>query len=88
MAEGEGDLEVTTTSRHRLRSGDKKSRSLHSFMHNKQELPVEEPIMAQPAEPVVNTAPVINTPAPPVINTPEPPVATVEEPVAPPVESP
>ncbi len=87
MAEGEGDLEVTTTSRHRLRSGDKKSRSLHSFMHNKQELPVEEPIMAQPAEPVVNTAPVINTPAPPVINTPEPPVATVEEPVAPPVES-
>ena len=75
----EGDVEVTNTSRHRLKSGDKKSRSLHSFGKNI-EAENASPEIVKPAtsepkpeiEPEVLVAPVST----PVINTPKPVVET------------
>ena len=87
LATGEPDVEVTNTSRHRLKSGNKKSRSLHSFGKAEEpsmEMPpvVEEPVVKAP----VVSAPIVNAPVnepvsmkinSPVINTPAP---VVEEP--------
>ena len=64
MAEGESDLEITKTSRHKLRAGEKK-KSSHKFSVEKQ--PVAEPIptSVQTVEEPVNQTPfVINTPEP------------------------
>jgi len=75
MAEGESDLEITKTSRHKLRSGEKKSRSSHRF---KDEPPVILPEECE--QTVLPTEPVINTPSiPPVQETVEEPV--IEQPV-------
>ncbi len=72
MAEGESDLEITKTSRHKLRSGEKKSRSSHRF---KDEPPVILPEECE--QTVLPTEPVINTPSiPPVQETVEEPVIT------------
>lgn len=73
MAEGEGDLEITKTSRHKLRSGERKSRSSHRF---KDEPPVILPEECE--QTVLPTEPVINTPPTPV--TVEEPVITVSKP--------
>jgi len=70
MAEGESDLEITKTSRHKLRSGEKKSRSSHRF---KDEPPVILPEECE--QTVLPTEPVINTPSTPPVQ------ETVEEPV-------
>ena len=75
----EGDVEVTNTSRHRLKSGDKKSRSLHSFGENIEaenaSPDIVKPTTSEPKpeiEPEVLVAPVST----PVINTPKPVVET------------
>ena len=87
LAEGESDVEVTKTKRHKLKAFDRKSRSTHSFKNLDSDIDNNEniaavsqqavatPIIAEP-EPIVYQAPVINTP-------PEPPV---QEPVKEPVE--
>lgn len=83
MADGEEDLEITKSSRHRLKSGQKKSRSVHAFssFDNEPQEAVAEPISVATSEPVVE--PVINTPIinTPVINTPSKPEPVVAEPV-------
>ncbi|MBR4708016.1 MAG: DNA translocase FtsK [Pseudobutyrivibrio sp.] len=76
---GEENMEITNTSRHKLRANSKKSKSTHEFTETAEPLaaPVEPTI-----EPVVS-APVINTPEPPkasfapesVVSIPEPPVS-------------
>ena len=75
MAEGESDLEITKTSRHKLRAGEKK-KSSHKFSAEQQPA-VPEPIPAPVqtvAEPINKTPFVINTPEPtesaPVASTP------------------
>ncbi len=74
MAEGENEIEVTNTSRHRLRSGEKKSKSTHAF---KNKAPVEEPIIdTKPEYNEVQRDITINTPTTPVIKTPEPVIST------------
>ena len=87
LAEGESDVEVTKTNRHKLKAFDRKSRSTHSFKNLDSDVDNSEniaamsqqavatPNIAEP-EPIVYQAPVINTP-------PEPPV---QEPVKEPVE--
>ncbi len=82
MADGESDVEVTSTSRHRLLSGENKSRSIHSFKNISDEAdtatvvaPQAQPTVS-PKIPVTPASPVINT-APPIINTPEPPKKSV-----------
>ncbi|MBR5648537.1 FtsK/SpoIIIE family DNA translocase [Pseudobutyrivibrio sp.] len=65
MAEGESDLEITKTSRHKLRAGEKK-KSSHKFSAEQQPA-VSEPIPAPVqtvAEPINKTPFVINTPEP------------------------
>ena len=73
MAEGDADVEVTNTSRHRLRSGERKSKSTHSFKN------VETPVVPAVQPPVEETPVIESIKVTPVINTPEP----VVEPVAP-----
>ncbi len=73
---GEENMEITNTSRHKLRSNSKKSKSTHEFTEVTEtaDIPVEPVI-----EPPVTVAPVINTPEPPkVSNVPEPVVSTPE----------
>ena len=67
MAEGESDLEITKTSRHKLRAGEKK-KSSHRFSSEQ-----AAPAIAEPVPPVVST-PVAEPgkEAPFVINTPQP----------------
>jgi len=77
MSDGPDDMEVTTTSRHKLRSGERKSKSIHSFQEIPE--PVNEPKASTPLEkadsneqsnnsndfdePLFNiTTPIINTP--------------------------
>ena len=75
----EGDVEVTNTSRHRLKSGDKKSRSLHSFGKNiEAENASPEIVKATTSEPKPEVEPeVLVAPvSTPVINTPKPVVET------------
>ena len=87
IAEGESDVEVTKTSRHKLKAFDKKSKSTHSFkgFDSKEEEAVSSQdltVATAPIEPAVepslvnNQMPIINTP-------PEPPV---KEPVEAPCE--
>ena len=68
MAEGETDVEVTNTSRHKLRSGMKQSNSVHSFKNtNNSELSLELPEEAPVSKPIdtnTNSSLVINTPEP------------------------
>lgn len=54
MAAGEDEMEITKTSRHRLRAGDKRSKSAHAFAEPSAPA-VEAPVVAQP---------VINEPKP------------------------
>ena len=72
MADGEEPMEITRSSRHKLKSGQKKSRSIHSFgasFENSNETPMEDKAeVIQPKE-EISATPVFNTP--PVINTPE-----------------
>ncbi|MCR4831567.1 MAG: DNA translocase FtsK [Pseudobutyrivibrio sp.] len=79
IAEGDSDVEVTNTSRHRLRSGEKKSKSTHAFKNVETPVaPVEEKPVVEP----IRVAPVINTPEP-VIEPVVPPTPEVEtEPVS------
>lgn len=78
MAEGESDLEITKTSRHKLRAGEKK-KSSHRFSSEQ-----AAPAIAEPVPPVVST-PVAEPvkEAPFVINTPQPsePAAVTSAPV-------
>ena len=94
MAEGESDVEVTNTSRHRLRSGDKKSKSTHSFKNvtplvatneSTTFIEPEQPVVVEPKVAVAPkpVEPVINTPAP----TPAPEPTSEPEPVMEPVAS-
>lgn len=81
MAEGDADVEVTNTSRHRLRSGERKSKSTHSFKNiETPEVPaVQPPVEETPAIEPIKVTPVINTPEPvvePVAPAPEPEVET------------
>ena len=46
MADGEADMEITKTSRHRLKAGERRSKSSHSF--KEPALPVEEINVAEP----------------------------------------
>ncbi len=72
LADGEESMEITKSSRHRLKSGQKKSRSIHSFgasFENNIENPSEEKIEVIEPKEQISAAPVFNTP--PVINTPE-----------------
>lgn len=66
MAEGEEDIEVTNTSRHKLRSGERKSKSTHAFKNIPTEEPVVAPVIPEPTPVISNSVPtpVINTPAP------------------------
>ncbi len=86
FAEGEQDLEITKTSRHKLKSGDKKTKSRHSF---KSEIPETEPEQVvtsiandffdlKEETPVPEVAAPVFEVAEPIINTPEP---VVTEPV-------
>ena len=74
LAEFESDVEVTNTRRHKLKAGDKKSKSIHAFKQE-EAVPVTEnavpeaPIREEFDKPqeetvsaVIKTAPVINTP--------------------------
>ncbi len=68
IADEEGAIEVTKTSRHRLKSSDRKSKSSHSFTDTAEELPkidISEVIEEQPDHQMVFKTPVINTPAEP-----------------------
>ncbi|SDB09981.1 DNA segregation ATPase FtsK/SpoIIIE, S-DNA-T family [Pseudobutyrivibrio sp. YE44] len=70
----EKSMEVTKTSRHRLRSSDKKSRSSHSFETPSEELPkidISEVIEEQADHQMVFKTPVINTPSAPAAMEPE-----------------
>ncbi|MDC7278324.1 DNA translocase FtsK [Butyrivibrio fibrisolvens] len=54
LAEGEEDMEITKTSRHRLRSGDKRSKSAHAFSEAEpvvQEVIPEDVPLNKPVEP-------------------------------------
>jgi len=56
MAAGEEDVEITNTSRHKLKSGDKKSRSTHTFKQTKNDNPVlNEPVNFGASTPIINT---------------------------------
>ncbi len=81
---GEENMEITNTSRHKLRANSNKSKSTHEFTETAE--PVAAPV--EPAiEPVV-TAPVINTPEPTKASfTPEP-VASIPEPAVSPEPAP
>jgi S-DNA-T family DNA segregation ATPase FtsK/SpoIIIE len=49
MADGEEDMEITKTSRHRLKSGDRKSKSAHAFKETASpadDIPVATPVAA------------------------------------------
>ncbi|SFN45022.1 DNA segregation ATPase FtsK/SpoIIIE, S-DNA-T family [Pseudobutyrivibrio sp. UC1225] len=55
MADGEEEMEITKTSRHRLRAGDKRSKSAHAFKEIEQsaeEIAVAQPVISEP-EPVI-----------------------------------
>ena len=76
MSEQDSDVEITNTSRHRLRSGDKKSKSTHSFKNvtplvaaseNATFIEPEQPVVVEPSISNQKTfEPVINTPMPSV----------------------
>ncbi len=57
MPDGENAIEITKTSRHRLKAGDKRSKSTHSFFKDKKKEEVDLPYVDEP---------VINAPEPPV----------------------
>lgn len=65
MAEGESDLEITKTSRHKLRAGEKK-KSSHRFSAEAAPAPEPVPVAAPITEPapVKESSFVINTPTP------------------------
>ncbi|SCX77146.1 DNA segregation ATPase FtsK/SpoIIIE, S-DNA-T family [Pseudobutyrivibrio sp. AR14] len=67
MAEGESDLEITKTSRHKLRAGEKK-KSSHRFSSEQAAPAIAEPVppveSTPVAEPVKESPFVINTPQP------------------------
>jgi len=62
MGNGESDVEVTNTSRHKLRSGAKATKSKHSFKSEAQQADVLDLVsdVSSAVEPVINT-PTINT---------------------------
>ncbi|QFJ55585.1 FtsK/SpoIIIE family DNA translocase [Pseudobutyrivibrio xylanivorans] len=71
MADGEGDMEVTQTRRHRLKSGDKRSKSSHAFKNletvepDLPKIDISEVIEEQPDHQMVFKTPIINTPSAP-----------------------
>ncbi|MCR5580994.1 MAG: DNA translocase FtsK 4TM domain-containing protein [Pseudobutyrivibrio sp.] len=73
MTEGDSDVEVTNTTRHRLRSGEKRSKSTHAFSPVEEQSHVSAPVDVPPVVEQTVT-PVINTPVAkqtePVFNTP------------------
>ncbi len=69
MAEGEENIEVTNTSRHKLRSNDKKSKSLHAFSKNNMDDFETRP--QETVKPPVTSSPLIDSVTEPVINTPK-----------------
>ncbi len=86
LADGEGDMEVTKTSRHRLRSGERKSKSSHTFKSVEPEVKepafdIAEAVEEQADHQMVFKTPIINTPSAPAEPEEEPLVAVSVEPV-------